>query len=187
MSYDRNSFLQGIAVGKSLKGWSSGKGTAVPTCWNDVGHYDYFYIDYHLSLAGVTKGLFNLSTSVMSERGELEVTAVEQINATTLRVYCDMTNIFPGWVAVIGYNSSWLTYTSGVQVPEFGAAFWLDGQIPFNFGYLEDAFRLIPDFGSPSETLSMTVPGDLRYSYEDSLTMVTPGISLAESLDVRYS
>lgn len=187
MSYDKNSFLQGIAVGKSLKGWSSGKGTAVPTCWNDEGHYDYFYIDYHLSLAGVTKGLFNLSTSVLSEVGELDVTAVEQVNATTLRVYCDMTNIFPGWVAVIGYNSSWLTYTSGVQVPEFGAAFWLDGQTPFNFGYIEDAFRIIPDFGSVAEELTMIVPGDTEYNCEDALDMAAPGISIEETCTVRYS
>lgn len=187
MSYDKESFLQGLVVGKSMKGWSSGQGTAVPTCWNDDGHYDYFYIDYHQSLAGVTKSLFNLSSSVLSENGQIEVTAVTTVNASTLKVYCDMSGLFPGWIAVIGYNSSWLTYSSGVQVPEFGAAFWLDGLAPFTFGYIEDQGSLSAVALVGTELFTMTVPGDLEYDADDTGSISAPGISGTETLEVRYS
>lgn len=90
MAYDQNSFLQGIAVGKSLKGWSSGIGTSVPTCWNDEGIYTYFYIDYHLPISAVSLSMFRLSTRVLCEAGELEVTAIESVDSTTFKVYCNI-------------------------------------------------------------------------------------------------
>lgn len=187
MTYDKNSFLQGIAVGKSMKGWSSGQGTAVPSCWNDEGIYTYFYIDYHLSLAGITKGLFNLSTSVISEHGTVEVTDIEQVNATTLKVYCDLNGLFPGWVAVIGYNSAWMTYSSGVTVPEFGAAFWLNGEIPWNFGYIEDATTLAAFAFINAETLAITHNADTEYNGTDTITISAPGYTNSETLTVTYS
>ena len=138
MSYDQNSFLQGIAVGKSLRGWSSGYGTATPKCWNDEGNYDYFYIDYLLPLSGLTLAMFHLSTRIMCNTGELEATDIEAVDSSTYKIYCPISKATNGWIAVTGYNSSWVKYDSGLSVPEYSSIFWLDGKSTYTPGFLDD-------------------------------------------------
>lgn len=185
--YDQNSFLQGIAVGKSLKGWSSGKGSATPTCWNDEGVYTYFYIDYHLPITSVSPSLFRLSTRVLCENGEIEVINVESIDSTTFKVYGDISKAGSGWIAVIGYNSSWLKYDSGIAVPEYSSVFWIDGRQPWTPGYLEDSDSLSSVLLNISESFDETYHSTSSYTANDRCAIQTPAISISESLKVTYS
>ena len=187
MSYDQKSFLQGIAVGKSLKGWSSGLGTAVPICWNDEGKYTYLYIDYHLPITAISLSLFRLCTRIMCEDGEIEVNAVESYNSTTFKVYCDLTRAGKGWVAAVGYNSSWLEYDSGVKVPEYASIFWIDSNQPWTPGYLEDAGTLGIVLRTGSESLTLYNRTGTLYEADDTTQAPVPVYTPGETLTVRYS
>ena len=48
MIHHKKSFLAGLAVGRSLRGWGGGAsgGGFAPLCWNEPGVYDSFLIDY---------------------------------------------------------------------------------------------------------------------------------------------
>lgn len=188
--YDQNSFLQGLAVGKSLKGWSSGIGTSVPTCWNDEGIYTYFYIDYHLPVALISVALFRLSTRVLYTAGEIDITDVESINSTTLKVYCNLSVAKNNWVAAVGYNSSWLKYESGISVPEYSAIFWLDGRIVWTPGYISEEFSLVRGIYYGSETLNsddLYRPVYQPITISDELTLPTISYTADESCIVTYS
>lgn len=187
MSYDQNSFLQGIAVGKSLKGWSSGLGTSVPTCWNDEGIYTYFYIDYHLPISAVSLAMFNLSTRVLCEYGELDVSSIESIDSTTFKVYCDISKAKNGWVAVTGYNSSWLTYDNGYAVPEYSAVFWLDGRQNYTPGYMEDEDRYVRRTYNGEESYTMYMHPGTDYKYSEETTLRGFSCEISETLQVQYS
>ena len=188
MSYDQNSFLQGIAVGKSLKGWSSGYGTATPKCWNDEGVYDYFYIDYLIPLSGLTLSMFHLSTRIMCDAGELEATDIEAIDSSTYKVYCPLAKATNGWIAVTGYNSSWVKYDSGLSVPEYSSILWLDGKISYTPGYLGDIDTLNGWTYDSDESPSVDYHiGDfLSYSDTDTLVELSP-LTGADTCTVKYS
>lgn len=164
MSYDQNSFLQGIAVGKSLKGWSSGYGTATPKCWNDEGVYDYFYIDYLIPLSGLTLAMFHLSTRIMCNTGELEATDIEAVDSSTYKIYCPISKATNGWIAVTGYNSSWVKYDSGLSVPEYSSIFWVDGKSTYTPGFLDDEGDL------PSRSLESDTTFSHYYSTRHQIT-----------------
>jgi hypothetical protein len=187
MAYDQNSFLQGIAVGKSLKGWSSGLGTSVPKCWNDEGVYTYFYIDYHLPISAVSLTMFNLSTRVLCEYGELDVSAIESVNSTTFKVYCDISKATNGWIAVAGYNSSWLYYDSGYAVPEYSAVFWLDGRQTYAFGYIEDEGRLVGRSYNGEDDYTMYIHPGVKYEYAEEATLEKYSLSASDTCTISYS
>lgn len=188
MSYDQNSFLQGIAVGKSLKGWSSGYGTATPKCWNDEGVYDYFYIDYLIPLSGLTLSMFHLSTRIMYDAGELEATDIEAIDSSTYKVYCPLAKATNGWIAVTGYNSSWVKYDSGLSVPEYSSILWLDGKISYTPGYLGDIDTLNGWTYDSDESPSVDyhIGYFLSYSDTDTLVELSP-LTGADTCTVKYS
>lgn len=188
MSYDQNSFLQGIAVGKSLRGWSSGYGTATPKCWNDEGVYDYFYIDYLIPLSGLTLAMFHLSTRIMCNIGELEATDIEAVDSSTYKIYCPISKATNGWIAVTGYNSSWVKYDSGLSVPEYSSIFWLDGKSTYTPGFLDDEGE-IPRIGQESdETFSHYYSAMHNFNYADAGTMpyVDDPVG-SDTVSVKYS
>lgn len=187
MAYDENSFLQGLAVGKSLKGWTSGLGTSVPTCWNDEGKYTYFYIDYHLPISAVSITMFNLSTRVLCEAGELDVSAIESVNSTTFKVYCDISKAANGWVAVTGYNSSWLYYDTGYPVPEYSSIFWLDGKQTYTPGYMEDEGALRGRYYNGEDSYTAYTVAQTLYEYEDETTLFSKEFEVEETLTISYS
>lgn len=188
MAYDQNSFLQGIAVGKSLKGWSSGIGTSVPTCWNDEGKYTYFYIDYHLPISAVSLSMFRLSTRVLCESGELEVSAIESVDSTTFKVYCDISEAGNGWIAVTGYNSSWLYYDNGYSVPEYSAVFWIDSRQNWTPGYIEDEDKYVGRSYTGEEDFNVTYHPGVNYEYSEEIDLRSlSGMEIQESLKITYS
>lgn len=188
MAYDQNSFLQGIAVGKSLKGWSSGIGTSVPTCWNDEGIYTYFYIDYHLPISAVSLSMFRLSTRVLCEAGELEVTAIESVDSTTFKVYCNISKSGNGWIAVTGYNSSWLYYDNGYAVPEYSAVFWIDSKQNWTPGYIEDSDHYVGRSYNGSDSIDLTYQSGVEYTGKDTDNLRSlSGMTIQETLKVTYS
>lgn len=190
MAYDQNSFLQGIAVGKSLKGWSSGIGTSVPTCWNDERKYTYFYIDYHLPISAVSLSLFRLSTRVLCESGELEVSAIESVDSTTFKVYCDISKAGNGWIAVTGYNSSWMYYDNGYSVPEYSAVFWVDSRQNYTPGYIEDEEKYVKRSYNGEEKFSISYHPGIGHAYSEDIDLHDCslwGTQIQESLEVIYS
>lgn len=187
MSYDQSSFLQGLAVGKSLKGWSSGLGTAMPSAWNDEGVYSYFYLDYHLPISSITLSLFRLSTRIICEAGEIDVLNVEAYNTTTYKVYCDLTRAGSGWIAVMGYNSYWLYYDSGIRVPEYTSVFWLDSMQPWTPGYLEDTDTIGPISQTGSEETIISHHNGVFYETTESEVLPVPTYTHTETLVITYS
>lgn len=188
MTYDQNSFLQGIAVGKSLKGWSSGLGTSVPTCYNDEGVYTYFYIDYHLPISAISLTLFNLATRVICESGELEVTAIESVSSTTFKVTCDISSAKASWIAINGYNSAWLTYDSGYSVPEYSTIFYVDGMTSYTPGYVKDTGSYeARSYDNSSETYAMYIYEGTTYPYDDEMEMTAAEYGTDETFTITYS
>ena len=187
MSYDQNSFLQGIAVGKSLRGWSSGYGTATPKCWNDEGNYDYFYIDYLLPLSGLTLAMFHLSTRIMCNTGELEATDIEAVDSSTYKIYCPISKAANGWIAVTGYNSSWVKYDSGLSVPEYSSIFWLDGKTSYTPGFMEDIDDLPASRFDGDENVSYTVYGWVRYDCSDEGSLYETPLTGNDTIKIETS
>lgn len=187
MAYDQNSFLQGLAVGKSLKGWSSGLGTSVPTCWNDEGEYTYFYIDYHLPISAVSLSMFNLATRVLCESGEIQVQAIESVNSTTFKVYCDISKAGNKWVAVTGYNSSWLFYDSGYAVPEYSALFWIDARQNYTPGYIEDLADYPDRLYQIEDSYTMTYGIQTLYEEADTSSLIERKFTGGDTLTITYS
>lgn len=185
--YDQNSFLQGIAVGKSMKGWSAGLGASMPTCWNDEGVYTYFYIDYHLPLDALSLPLFRLSTRVMCETGEIPVNDISEYNSTTYRVYCNLRASQNGWIAVVGYNSAWVKYANRHSVPEYAYVFWVDDAQPWSSGFLADV-EALPDpvRRNISEQITPTYGQTTIHEPSESFSLTVAGYSPSESVSITY-
>ena len=82
------SFLAGLCVGRSLKGWAGGgtKLSLAPTCRLDSGVTAYFYIDYHYGLQNVSYGRFRNTTVILGASGEIIPREVEAVDSHTVKV-----------------------------------------------------------------------------------------------------
>lgn len=143
MNYDKNSFLAGLSVGRSLKGWSNAGGTDgyAPTVWNDIGVYDYFYIDYMQDVSNFSLGRFLNATIISGATGEITPTNAEQVSGNVYKIYADITN--GKQVSVFGREERGLRFTSGEDIPGFEAVFWVDDVKPHQLPYLYDGTELL--------------------------------------------
>ena len=96
MPYDENSFLQGIMIGRTLRGYLALDSTIInqntnqPSCWNEEGIYSYFYIQYPQPINTITKGQFTACHSIFSQNGELSITNIQIIDESTIKIVCDI-------------------------------------------------------------------------------------------------
>lgn len=159
MPYDKDSFLAGLSVGKSLKGWS-GAGEAegyTPRVWNDEGVYDYFYIDYIRDVVNFSLGRFRHSTIISGATGELTPSNAEQISNSVYKIYANIAGA--GQVSVLGREARGLKFPGNDDVPGFEANFWVDDEVPYQPDYMYDAFALQePAFNGP-ESVSLQLLG----------------------------
>ena len=191
MAYDETSFLQGIAVGKSLKGWSGGSSSTIPTCWHDKGEYDHYYIDYHYPITKMSIEVFRLCTRLIyggaNAAGMIMIEELEGYNSTTFKIWADISPAKNSWAATLGISELWLEYDSGRKVPIFAAPWWIDGQTPWSFGMIQDEGTIPERDGITGEApIEYTYLGNARYVVSDSGKIIRPALSSAASAKVTY-
>ena len=186
MSYDENSFLQGIAVGRGMRGRDSADYTA-PTCWNDEGIYSYFYIQYPQAVSTITKGQFTVCHNIFCGFGELLVTDIKIIDSYTIKVICDISSAQNSWVAITNYDNSYIKFTNGVSVPLYGILFWMNGIAPWNLGYIEEVGVLL------KKSLIITDEAQLDFfigaptEMTETSTLEPPDFDTEEQVHVIYT
>lgn len=124
--YDKNSFLQGIAVGKALKGWymvGGGTGYLPPVAWKDPNVYSYFYLNYQYPIDVVSLSIFKMATTIFYKQSEtvegyITPTRVEQFNETTFKVYADMSKA-TYYFLITGILDNLIRYKDGGYVPYY--------------------------------------------------------------------
>jgi hypothetical protein len=110
------------------------------------------------------------------------------VDSTTFKVYCDISKAGNGWVAVTGYNSSWLYYDNGYSVPEYSAVFWIDSKQNWTPGYIEDEDKYVGRTYNGEESFNVEYFPGVNYSYsEDDNLRSLSGIEIEETLQVTYS
>ena len=140
MAYDETSFLQGVVIGKGLKGFSSASlepGYA-PACWNEAGVYDCFYIDFHGALAPFSGGQFRDSVLVTANGAILDYGDVKRISDSVVQVRAGLSSYTHG-LRVYGSPESRLAFSGGKTVPKFAVSFYVAGlDVYVDMAYLYD-------------------------------------------------
>lgn len=122
-----------------------------PLIWNDTGIYSYFYIDFQKALGPLTAGMWQESIVVYGS-GSITVTAVEKINASTYKVYANITNLPHGYT-VMHKKTTRLTLADGATLPAFSIWALVTGQTSYlDGGYLYDG----ADFSIPALDIATT-------------------------------
>lgn len=110
--------------------------TYEPRVWNDEGVYTHFYIDFKGFIAPASTGMFAESV-IVHDSVQLTITAVQQINATTYKIFCDISGKVSG-ITVLNKKTSLLTFTDGTKVKPFATHFYVAGIVPYvkmDYGY----------------------------------------------------
>lgn len=186
MNYDKDSFLAGLSVGKSLKGWS-GAGEAegyTPRVWNDPGVYDYFYIDYIRDVVNFSLGRFRHATIISGATGELIPTNAEQISQSVYKIYVNITGA--GQVSVLGREARGLKFPGNDDVPGFEANFWVDDETPYQPDYMYDAFALQEAHPNGTEIVTLGFYTGLgAFTMKDTVQISTKQ-TISETCTVTY-
>lgn len=127
-----------------------------PLIWNDTGKYNYFYIDFKKTLAPFSMGMFVESILVYGT-APITITALEKINATTCKVYADISGLTHGLV-VMSKSPTRLKLSTGKELPAFstftfvaGVASYIDG------GYMYDYCTYVLNSYTASENVITTL------------------------------
>lgn len=186
MSYDENSFLQGIAVGRGMRGRDSAD-YAAPTCWNDEGIYSYFYIQYPQAVSTITKGQFTVCHNVFCRFGELSITDIEIIDSYTIKVICDISSAQNSWVAITNYDNSYIKFANGVPIPLYGILFWMNGAAPWNLGYIEEIGILLSKSLTGTDEAQLVFSAGTLTEIAETLTLEPPDFNTEEQVHVIYT
>lgn len=96
-----------------------------PLIWNDTGKYDYFYIDFKKPLTPFSTGMFIESVLVYGT-APITITALEKINATTYKVYANISGLIHGFV-VMSKSPTRLKLITGKELPTFSSFTFVSG------------------------------------------------------------
>lgn len=188
MSYQKHSFLMGLSVGRNLKGWSGGAGAAglMPTCWNDVGVYDRFYIDYGAGLKEFSYGRFCNKTGIFGTAGELAPTDAVQVDGHTVCVYADISA--QTRIRLYGNAKAGLPLADGRECPAWAAEFWVDGEAPYELPYGAESLRLSGlEFGG-EEGFALAHPACGAWSMAERIILpAAAAVQGGESVSVAYT
>lgn len=118
-------FQNGFICGMATKGLVRSGNLYNPTCWNDEGVFDYFYIDFKRGLENFSLGMFNESI-IVHDTEQLRVAGVEYVSYGVYKVYCNIADKMNG-ITVVNKKSTLLTTTSGSLLPVFSVHFYVSG------------------------------------------------------------
>lgn len=187
MIYDKNSFLAGLSVGKSLKGWS-GAGEAegyTPRVWNDAGEYDYFYIDYIRDVVNFSLGRFRHSTIISGATGDIVPSNAEQISGSVYKIYANIAGA--GQVSVLGREARGLKFPGNDDVPGFEANFWVDDEEPYQPEYMYDILNFKPLLAVWDESAALSfVVGLQPIAIHETLPWQWPAPTVTETCEITY-
>lgn len=185
---NRRSFLMGLSVGRSLKGWGGSTGASAfsPRCWNESGVYDRFYIDYGVGVQAFSYGRFCNKTGIFGAAGEISPTAAERVDGTTVCIHADISG--ETRVRVYGNAKAGLTLADGQMCPAYAAEFWVDGAAPHELPYAAESMALGAAMVGVEEVLALVHPGREAQSMAEAaaLTAVAVGTE-SESVSVVYA
>ena len=111
-----------------------------PLIWNDTGKYNYFYIDFKKTLSPFSMGMFVESILVYGT-APITITALEKINATTCKVYADISGLIHGLV-VMSKSPTRLKLSTGKELPAFSTFAFVSGIAAYlDSGYIYEIFN----------------------------------------------
>ena len=187
MIHHKKSFLAGLAVGRSLRGWGGGAsgGGLVPLCWNEPGVYDSFLIDYRYGLGGFSYGRFCNKTAIFGSAGEIIPTAAEDLGGGAVRIWADLRGQTK--VRVYGNAKAGLSFADGRLVPAFAAEFWMDGSAPYELPYLAEDWRVRLPGLSPEEGAILAFPDACPVSCAESAQCLVPELTARDAAALEYT
>lgn len=187
MDYDKNSFLAGLSVGRTLKGWTGVSGLAgyVPIISVEVGDYTGFYIDFVSALSALSTGLFNNAVIITTRQGIVQASSIKQISPSKYWISANIGS--SGRVRVFGVENGGLYFSSSTAVPSFVTYFWVDNDEIFSPGYIYDHAEISVKYPNISDALTCNYQMNHVYSAADSDKIIAVCFSAADSCEVIYS
>lgn len=185
---NKRSFLMGLSVGRTLKGWGGSGGEAAfsPRCWNESGVYDRFYIDYGVGVQNFSYGRFCNKTGIFGSAGEIIPTAAERVDAATVCIRADISG--ETRVRVYGNAKAGLTLADGRECPAYAAEFWVDGAAPHELPYAAESVTLYAAMAGVEEALTLRCPVSGAGNFAEGAALTVAAVeSGSESVSVAYS
>lgn len=178
--------LKILAAGMAIGGkWNLGgvEGNS-PTCWNDEGQYDHFYIDFKRSISDFTYGQFNSSVYILGATGFIKITDAKKYSNTVALVYADISTLSHG-VIVVGKSNSWIKLLTGGSVPKFISMFYVNGLENYiDLAYLLEQVKVVDKLRS-EDVVSLTPVNYLSLAPIDHVLLDT-GPTVVETVTVSY-
>ncbi|MBQ8851170.1 MAG: hypothetical protein IJZ66_01825 [Oscillibacter sp.] len=181
------SFLAGLSVGRSLRGWAgSGAGLSLaPFCWTDPGVTTYFYIDYRYGLQNVSYGRFRNKTALFGTGGEIVPTEVEAVDSHTVKVWADIAGEV--CVRIYGNAKPGLAYFDGTTVGAFAAELYPAGDAPYALPYMAESANMAAVTFGTEERFMKTAEETEAHAAKDAAVYVAPALAPGEQLAVTYT
>lgn len=187
MSFHKRSFLTGLTVGRTLKGWSGGTAETglAPVCWNDPGVYDRFYIDYGSDLGAFSYGRFCNKTTILGGAGEIVPTDAAALDGRRVCVFADLTG--QTRVRVYGNGKVGLPLFDGREAPAWAAEFWVDGEAPHELPYAADSIALTLPAPWGEEAVALAHSPCAAAAMADGGALGAVSVAAAEAAGILYS
>ena len=182
-----HSFLAGLSVGRTLKGWAGGgtKLSLAPTCRLDSGVSAYFYIDYHYGLQNVSYGRVRNTTAIFGASGEIIPREVEAVDSHTVKVWADLAGQVK--VTVYGNAKPGLTYFDGSAVGAYAAELYPAGAAPYELPYLADSAKAPPVSFGAEERVVLHTEGTARRAAAETAAYAPTVLGGAHTLQLSYT
>ena len=156
-----------------------------PEAWNDPGVYDYFYLDYKRAVGTFSYGRFRNASALVGTTGELIPHNAQRVSGRVYRIYADISR--EKQVRIFGTEGRGLEFSDGEPVPDFGTAFWVDGEEPYQPAYLYDAVELTAKEVETTEQLERSYFSLRGFgAYREETALQAPRLYVAEQAAVEY-
>lgn len=186
-------FQNGFLCGMATKGLIKTGAAYEPSCWNDEGIYNYFYIDFHRALSAFSMGMLAQSI-IIHDSVQLMINDFDYVSQGVYKIYVDLADKVKG-VTVINKETGILNFSNGSKVPAFSVMFYVSGLDRYErLHYIyeaEDIENLFPHASeSEAVTLDLPYPLDpvsLMEEFTNTLSMLNIGSSMDETVTVALT
>lgn len=168
---------------------SGDSSTAVyrPVAWNDEGEYSFFYLDLLEPLADFSPAQFMECIMVYGNKGKIDITNVDKVSDTILKVYCDINDQTSG-IQVYGKVFSWLSFTNGKAMPEFTVAFNVSGlATTVSLAYVYDVANLSSNNIGCVEDVLFDYANYIDSNVLDTMLLQPLNIVFSEDVSIKYA
>lgn len=152
-------FQNGFLCGMATKGLIKTGAAYEPTCWNDEGIYNYFYIDFHRALSAFSMGMLAQSI-IIHDSVQIVINDYDYVSPGIYKIYVDLAGKVKG-VTVINKETGILYFSNGSKVPAFSIMFYVSGLDRYerlHYIYENESFDNIFPHTTETEDVALALP-----------------------------